>query len=124
MIKDTHRGYGGFLLRRGGRTILFAGDTAYTDALTPLGRREPIDLAIMPIGAYDPWIQAHASPEEAWRMFEDLGARWFLPIHHATFRLSREPIGEPLERLIAAAGPERHRIVGSTIGSTWVLPDD
>ena len=123
VIKDTHRGYGGFLLRRRGRTILFAGDTAYTDMLTPLGRREPIDLAILPIGAYDPWINAHASPEEAWRMFEDLGARWLLPIHHATFRLSREPVGEPLERLFAAAGPERHRIVASTIGSTWTLPE-
>ena len=123
MIKDTHRGFGGFLLRRGARTILFAGDTAYTDVLTPLGRRERIDVAILPIGAYDPWINAHASPEEAWRMFEALGARWLLPIHHATFRLSREPVGEPLERLIAAAGRERHRIVGSTIGSTWTLPD-
>jgi len=122
VIKDTHRGYGGFLIRRQGRSILFAGDTAYTDALTPLGRRERIDLAILPIGAYDPWINAHASPEEAWRMFSDLGARWLLPIHHATFRLSREPVEEPLARLLAAAGPERDRIVGSEIGSTWTLP--
>ena len=74
MMTDSHRGYGGYLLRKAGRTVLFAGDTAYTDALTQLGRRGPIDLAILPIGAYDPWINNHASPEQAWPMFRRLGA--------------------------------------------------
>jgi hypothetical protein len=43
-------------------------------------------------------------------------------VHHSTFRLSREPVGEPLERLRAAAGGERWRIVTPEIGSTWSLP--
>lgn len=122
MITDRHRGYGGYLLRKDGRSVLFAGDTAYTDALTPLGRQGRIDLAILPIGAYDPWIANHASPEQAWAMFRSLGAEHVLPVHHSTFRLSREPADEPIRRFLAAAGPERWRIVGTGIGATWSLP--
>jgi L-ascorbate metabolism protein UlaG (beta-lactamase superfamily) len=124
MVTDRHRGYGGFLLRRNGTTVLFAGDTAYTDAFDRLGRRVQVDLAILPIGAYDPWIANHASPEQAWRMFRGLGAQYLLPVHHATFRLSREPVEEPLQRLHAAAGDEHWRIVGPEIGATWTLPEE
>lgn len=118
MITDTQRGFGGYLLQKQGRTVLFAGDTAYTDALTPLGRRGPIDLAILPIGAYDPWIANHASPEQAWAMFKALGAEYVLPVHHSTFRLSREPVDEPIRRFLAAAGEERWRVVATEIGAT------
>jgi L-ascorbate metabolism protein UlaG (beta-lactamase superfamily) len=123
MVTDSHRGYGGFLLRKAGRTIVFAGDTAYTDAFARLRSRGPIDLAILPIGAYDPWIYNHASPEQAWEMFRALGARYLLPIHHSTFRLSREPLDEPVRRLLAAAGDERWRVALTEVGQTWSLPD-
>jgi len=122
MITDTQRGYGGYLLQKEGRTVLFAGDTAYTDALTPLGQRGRIDLAILPIGAYDPWIANHASPEQAWAMFKALGAEYVLPVHHSTFRLSREPVDEPIKRFLAAAGNERWRVVATQVGATWFLP--
>jgi L-ascorbate metabolism protein UlaG (beta-lactamase superfamily) len=122
MIHDQHRGYGGYLLRRGGVTVLFAGDTAYTEAFARLGRSMRVDLAILPIGAYDPWIANHASPEEAWRMFRSLGATWVLPVHHSTFRLSREPLDEPVARLLAAAGDERWRVLPTTLGATWSMP--
>src|SRR5829696_8287828 len=122
MITDSHRGYGGYLLRKDGRSILFAGDTAYTDVLTRYGRNEPIDLAILPIGAYDPWIANHASPEQAWKMFKALGAEYVLPVHHSTFRLSREPAGEPVQRLLAAAGAEAWRVLATEIGATTVVP--
>jgi L-ascorbate metabolism protein UlaG (beta-lactamase superfamily) len=122
VMTDHHRGYGGYLLEKQGRAVLFAGDTAYTDAFDPLRGRVKVDLAILPIGAYDPWIANHASPEQAWRMFCGLGARYLLPVHHSTFRLSREPIEEPLERLRAAAGAEAWRIVAPEVGSTWSLP--
>ena len=122
MVTDRHRGWGGYLLRKGGRTVLFGGDTAYTDAFNALGERGPVDLAILPIGAYDPWVTSHASPEETWRMFRALGADYLLPIHHSTFRLSREPADEPVRRLLAAAGDEHWRIVMTEVGQTWSLP--
>jgi L-ascorbate metabolism protein UlaG (beta-lactamase superfamily) len=81
-----------------------------------------VDLAILPIGAYDPWIANHASPEQAWRMFKGLGAEYLLPVHHSTFRLSREPVEEPMQRLLAAAGTESWRVVAREIGRSWTLP--
>jgi L-ascorbate metabolism protein UlaG (beta-lactamase superfamily) len=122
MVTDRHRGYGGYLLQKHGQSVLFAGDTSYTDALTPLKRRGPIDLAILPIGAYDPWIANHASPEQAWLMFRRLGAHHVLPVHHSTFRLSREPVDEPIRRFLAVAGDDHWRVVGSQVGATWPAP--
>jgi L-ascorbate metabolism protein UlaG (beta-lactamase superfamily) len=121
MMTDRHRGYGGFLLQKAASSVLFAGDTAHTDVLTKLRRRGPIDLAVLPIGAYDPWIANHASPEQAWAMFRRLGAEWVLPVHHSTFRLSREPVAEPISRFLAAAGPEHERVVVTEVGGTWSL---
>jgi L-ascorbate metabolism protein UlaG (beta-lactamase superfamily) len=122
LVTDRQRGYGGYLLRKAGCSVLFAGDTAYTDAFARLRDQGPVHLAILPIGAYDPWIANHASPEQAWRMFRAVGAEYVLPIHHSTFRLSREPVGEPLRRFIAAAGSERWRVVCPEVGATWSLP--
>jgi L-ascorbate metabolism protein UlaG (beta-lactamase superfamily) len=121
MLTDRHRGWGGYLLRKDGRTVLFGGDTAYTDVFTALRERGPVDLAILPIGAYDPWVTSHASPEETWRMFRALGAEYLLPIHHSTFRLSREPMDEPVRRLLSATGEERWRVVMTEVGQTWAL---
>jgi L-ascorbate metabolism protein UlaG (beta-lactamase superfamily) len=124
MVTDQHRGYGGYLVRKGGRSVVFAGDTAYTDAFGRLRARAPIDLAILPIGAYDPWIYNHASPEQAWEMFRSLGASYLLPIHHSTFRLSREPMDEPVRRLLVAAGDESWRVVATKVGQAWTEGSD
>lgn len=122
MVTDRHRGYGGYLLTKHDRTVLFAGDTAYTDAFAKLGERVRVDLAILPIGAYDPWIANHASPDQAWAMFKSIGADYLLPVHHSTFRLSREPVEEPMQRLLVAAGRESWRVVAPEVGATWALP--
>jgi L-ascorbate metabolism protein UlaG (beta-lactamase superfamily) len=122
MVTDMHRGYGGYLLQKPEAAVLFAGDTAFTDVLTPLGRRRPIDLAILPIGAYDPWIANHASPEQAWSMFQALGAKYLLPVHHSTFRLSREPVDEPVQRLLKTTGRDHWRVILTEVGATWSLP--
>lgn len=121
MITDRNRGYGGFLLDHGEHRILFTGDTAYTDSYKDIGEERPVDLAIVPIGAYDPWIANHASPEQAWAMSRDMRAQYVLPVHHSTFRLSREPTDEPIRRFLAAAGTERWRIVAPEVGATWSL---
>ncbi len=122
MVTDRHRGYGGYLLQKAGSTVLFAGDTAYPDALTRLKHRARIDLAVLPIGAYDPWIANHASPEQAWLMFRRLDARYVMPVHHSTFRLSREPLDEPIRRFLAVADGERWRVAATQVGETWSIP--
>jgi L-ascorbate metabolism protein UlaG (beta-lactamase superfamily) len=122
LMTDRHRGYGGFLLEYQDLRVVFAGDTAYTDRYREIGAEAPVDLAIVPIGAYDPWIHNHASPEQAWAMSRDLKARYVMPVHHSTFRLSREPPDEPIRRFLVAAGPERGRIVATEVGATWSLP--
>ena len=55
-------------------------------------------------------------------MFRALGAKWILPVHHSTFRLSREPVDEPVRRLLATAGEERWRVLPTTLGATWTMP--
>jgi L-ascorbate metabolism protein UlaG (beta-lactamase superfamily) len=120
MRTDTHRGYNGYVIERGRWRVLFGGDTADTDAFRRQ-RNGNADLAIMPVGAYDPWIFAHCNPEQAWRMANDFGAEHFLPVHHQTFKLSREPINEPLERTLIAAGNAASRVVAREIGSEFHL---
>jgi L-ascorbate metabolism protein UlaG (beta-lactamase superfamily) len=123
-LTDRHRGYGGFLVEKRGRALVFGGDTAYTRAFARLARRGTrVNVAVLPIGAYDPYISAHASPEQSWAMAREMGADYILPIHHATFRLSREPEGEPIARLRAAAGREPWRVALTEIGETWTMPE-
>jgi L-ascorbate metabolism protein UlaG (beta-lactamase superfamily) len=123
-LTDKHRGYGGFLVEKGGRALVFGGDTAYTRAFARLKRRgQRVDLAILPIGAYDPYVYVHANPEQSWQMAREMGADYILPMHHSTFRLSREPADEPRRRILAAAGEERWRVALTEIGQTWSLPE-
>jgi L-ascorbate metabolism protein UlaG (beta-lactamase superfamily) len=120
-LTDKHRGYGGFLITKHGRSLVFGGDTAYTNAFAPLASRAQIDLAMLPIGGYDPYIHAHANPEQAWAMRREMDAKYILPMHHSTFRLSREPVKEPIKRLLSAAGEERWRIALTEPGQTWTM---
>jgi L-ascorbate metabolism protein UlaG (beta-lactamase superfamily) len=110
MRNDVHRSYNGYLIEAGRYRVLFAGDTAYTDSFRSVRSSKPVDLAIVPIGAYDPWIRSHCNPEQALAMANDAGAEFILPVHHRTFELSREPRHEPLERLLAAAGSAEDRV--------------
>jgi L-ascorbate metabolism protein UlaG (beta-lactamase superfamily) len=112
---DTYRGYNGYLVQVGPYRVLFGGDTAETDAFRRVGGRG-VDLAIMPIGAYDPWTRFHCTPEQAWKMAGDARSELFLPVHHQTFLLSREPVLEPMERLEAAAGSGAGRIIMHEVG--------
>jgi L-ascorbate metabolism protein UlaG (beta-lactamase superfamily) len=117
---DRHRGYNSYVLESEGRRVLFAGDTAYTEAFAEVGQSGGVELGIFGIGAYDPWITAHASPEEVWRMTHAARARHLMPVHHSTFKLSNEPMDEPMQRLLAAAGKDAARIVGLEAGKLWV----
>ncbi len=105
------------LLAPRGDVLLFGGDTAYHEGFREVG---PVDLAILGIGAYDPYVQAHATPEQAWAMADHARADRVLPMHHSTFRLGLEPLAEPMERLLAAAGRHADRVVVGEIGGMWV----
>ena len=119
MRTDTYRGYNGYLIEAGRYRVLFAGDTAITSAFETLKSSRAVDLAIMPIGAYNPWIRFHCTPEQAWRMGNDAGAEFFLPVHHQTFQLSREPFREPIERFQQAAADHPDRVAVHRIGQEF-----
>jgi L-ascorbate metabolism protein UlaG (beta-lactamase superfamily) len=121
MQRDTRRGYNGYLIERSGGRIIFAGDTAMTESFAALRRHGPIDVAIMSISAYNPWIQSHSTPEQAVQMANAAGARFIVPVHHQTFRLSFEPFREPIERFEAALSKTPGRIALREIGQTFVL---
>jgi L-ascorbate metabolism protein UlaG (beta-lactamase superfamily) len=115
-------GFDSYLLEKDGVRMLLACDSAFTDLFAAVADHPP-EVAVFSIGAYDPWIRNHANPEQVWEMFKQTGARYLVPIHWGTFKLSREPMDEPLKRLIAAAGDQSDRIVLRQIGGTWTLPD-
>ncbi|MGA2003933.1 MAG: MBL fold metallo-hydrolase [Terriglobales bacterium] len=101
VLKDSHRGYGGYVLRAGKHSVYHAGDTAYFSGFREIGERLSPELALLPIGAYDPpqFRNVHTSPADAMQAFLDLKSRWMIPMHYGTFRLSHEPIEEPLQLL-------------------------
>jgi L-ascorbate metabolism protein UlaG (beta-lactamase superfamily) len=118
---DGYRGYNGYAIRREGRALLFGGDTAHTPVFAEHRRHGPYEAAIMPIGAYDPYIYNHCTPEQALAMADAAGARLFAPIHHKTFRLSEEGFNEPIERAEAALIKERDRLALRDVGDTAVI---
>lgn len=96
-LVDRFRGYNAYVLEDDARRLLFAGDTAETDAFDSL---QGIDTAILGIGnSYEPWDRVHATPEQAAAMAQRMGALRLMPIHHSTFHDAAEPVGQPLERL-------------------------
>ena len=115
---DRHRGYNAYRLDApDGRRVLYGGDTAYHDGFAAVGL---VDLAILGIGAYDPYEAAHATPEQALAMADQCGARHILPMHHSTFRLSYEPTHDPIRRLLAAID-DPGRVVIREVGQQWAI---
>jgi L-ascorbate metabolism protein UlaG (beta-lactamase superfamily) len=104
-LHDSHRGFGGFVIEAGGRSVFHCGDTAYFPGFAEIGSKLPVEIALLPIGAYEPPTgrEVHMNPEEAARAFVELGAKTLVPMHYGTFRLGFEPLGEPPRRLMAAA---------------------
>jgi L-ascorbate metabolism protein UlaG (beta-lactamase superfamily) len=121
ITRDTYRGYAGFIVSREGRRLLIGGDTALTSAFREHRKHGAFDAAVMPIGAYDPWIRNHCTPEQAIAMADAAGARLFVPVHHQSFRLSSEPVTEPIERAQAALSAEQGRLAIREIGQSITL---
>ncbi|MFZ4116583.1 MAG: MBL fold metallo-hydrolase [Chthoniobacterales bacterium] len=105
LLHDRHRGFGGFLIEHSGKTLFHCGDSAYFSGFREIGERANIDIALLPIGAYDTISgrDAHMNPEEALKAFQELKAKTFIPMHYGTFPLGYEPLEEPPVRLMASA---------------------
>jgi L-ascorbate metabolism protein UlaG (beta-lactamase superfamily) len=113
----NHRLWSGFMLELGRssgglaqaeeRRVWFVGDTGYDENLfRTIGRRYGApDLALIPIGAYEPrWFMTpmHMNPAEAVATHRDVGARRSLAMHWGTFQLTDEAREDPVRALAAA----------------------
>ncbi len=117
-----------WLLESGERKYFFAGDSGYFHGFAEYGKKfGPIDAAMIPIGAYEPrWFMryAHMNPEEAYRAFRELRARWMLPMHWGTFDLTDEPVDAPpegLRRAVGQSGGNMGQIRILSVGERWRL---
>ena len=112
-LTDMNRNlWGAFMLEGGGKRLYFAGDSAYLPWIyEEIGANyDSIDLALMPIGAYEPDFimkNSHMNPEEAAQAFRDTGASRIIPMHYGTFDLSDEPAGDPVRRIRKAVSEEQ-----------------
>ncbi len=108
LFGTDERLWAGYVVEGPSRRFYHAGDTGYFDGFKQIGRRfGPIDLAAIPIGAYEPNAEimrfVHVNPEEAVQAARDVGATRAVGMHWGTFDLTDEPLDEPPQRFHAAA---------------------
>ncbi|GGE59315.1 L-ascorbate metabolism protein UlaG (beta-lactamase superfamily) [Priestia taiwanensis] len=99
---DMNTSHWGGWMFQGTETIYFGGDSGYFHGFKEIGERFDIDIALMPIGAYEPeWFMrdSHMAPEEAVQAYLDIQAKHFIPMHYGAFRLADDTTAEALERL-------------------------
>jgi L-ascorbate metabolism protein UlaG (beta-lactamase superfamily) len=129
-LHDRNRSlWGGFVIEVGAAIVYFAADSGYCPHFAEIGRRFPrIDLALLPIGAYEPrWFmhRHHLNPEEAVRAHLDLKPRRSLGMHFGTFQLTDEGIDAPvlaLRRALAQAGVAQEEFDVLAFGETRAYP--
>ncbi len=103
-----HALWASFVLETPRHKIYCVGDSAFGDgrSFSHVARRHPqLDLALLPIGAYEPrWFMqsSHMNPEDAVMALELCGAKAALGHHWGTFQLTNEAIEMPREALAAA----------------------
>ena len=121
--------WGGFVLSAGGHRIYFVGDSGYGEHFPEIGRRvRDIDLALIPIGAYEPrWFmrRAHVNPAEAVQVHLDVKPRQSIGMHFGTFQLTDEPIDDPpaaLREALRAQGVGEHEFTIPKFGETSFVP--
>jgi len=118
-----------WLVDSGRRRYYFGGDTGYFHGFEAFGRRfGPIDVALLPIGAYEPrWFMRyqHVNPAEAYRAFLDLRAQLMVGMHWGTFDLTDEPLDLPpkaLAEAVEARGGDAERVKVLAVGERLRLP--
>jgi L-ascorbate metabolism protein UlaG (beta-lactamase superfamily) len=95
--------WGGFMIEFAGKRIYFAGDSGYGGHFQQVRERlSPIDLALLPIGAYLPrWFMQpiHMDPSDAVQAHLDLDPALSIGMHFGTIQLTDEGINEPESEL-------------------------
>ncbi len=130
--------WGGYAVLAPDFHLFFAGDTAYSQDFADIRARFAarqtsaagggFDLALIPIGAYEPrWFMAsqHVDPPESVRIHLDLGAKRSIGVHWGTFALTDEALDAPpvaLAEARRAAGVANDAFFTLAIGETRVLP--
>ncbi|MEU6427485.1 MBL fold metallo-hydrolase [Microbispora sp. NPDC046973] len=121
--------WGGWVLTSPEHRVYFAGDTAYGERFAQIGERYPgIDLALMPVGAYEPrWFMkvSHVDPAQAVQGCLDVGARRMATMHWGTFVLSGEPLLEPVREARAvweSRGLDPADLWDLAVGESRTLP--
>ncbi len=111
----NHTLWCGFVVQTPGGALYFAGDTGYGEFVQDIAHRfSPIQLALIPIGAYEPaWMmqEVHTNPSEALELHDMLTATTSIGIHHGTFRLTDEAQDEPGEHIGALRGERDFRVL-------------
>lgn len=103
-----HALWASFVIETPAHVVYCIGDTGFGDGalFRRIAARHPrIDVALLPIGAYEPrWFMRdqHINPQEAVEIFRIVGARRAVGHHWGTFRLTNEGIERPAEALAAA----------------------
>ncbi|WP_059105961.1 MBL fold metallo-hydrolase [Shouchella shacheensis] len=119
--------WGGWMIEGAHESIYFAGDSGYFRGFAEIGQRYQPDIALLPIGAYEPeWFMKldHMNPEEAICAFRDLGADVCIPMHYGTFRLADETGIEARDRFLQGWEKQRlakERLAMLKIGETLWL---
>lgn len=105
-----HALWSSFVIKGPAHTVYFVGDSGFGDGRTfrQVAARHPsIDLAILPIGAYEPrWFMRdqHMNPTDAVEALRLSGARRAVGHHWGTFKLTNESVEAPRTALIEAVG--------------------
>jgi N-acyl-phosphatidylethanolamine-hydrolysing phospholipase D len=120
LFGQDRRLWSGWVVAGATRRFYHAGDTGYSADFAAIGERlGPIDVAAVPIGAYEPATMMrfiHVTPEEGLRIGVDLGARRIVGMHFGTFDLADEPLSEPPRRFRAEADR-----LGLGTDRAWIL---
>ena len=82
---------------------IFVGDTGYSKDFSTIQQKfGPMDLSMIPIGAYAPrWFMKdhHCNVEESIQIHKDLKSKKSIAMHWGTFQLTDEPMDEPVKLL-------------------------
>lgn len=122
--------WGSFVVSGKFKKFYFSGDTGYFEGFSEISKRfSDIDLAILPIGAYEPrWFMSpmHVDPQQSVKAFVDLKAKYMVPMHYQTFVLTDEALDEPLRLTYKEFENQNislERLLGLKIGESYFLDE-